>query len=269
MKLLAFDIDGTLIDDTFEGKTYVVYPEIIASLNALIAKGNALLFASGRSYSGLLQFSERLQSQDSVYYAAANGAVLYDHHRQILDSAYLPFSFFKKMAALYGGREGWSYLCYFADDTLGYVGSANFAPLEAGYNRMRYRDITGEKIADNTPIQKAFMTTDQDNANEIVVAPELLDQAEAYATSSFFLEFVARGVSKAHSVDVLAKKLWIPHQDIYTFGDGGNDVEMLRQFHGTATANAISQAKTAAEYVCPDAASCGVAKALREHWKLI
>jgi hydroxymethylpyrimidine pyrophosphatase-like HAD family hydrolase len=39
MKLCAFDIDGTLIDDTMENGEFVVYPEIISALNAFLDQG--------------------------------------------------------------------------------------------------------------------------------------------------------------------------------------------------------------------------------------
>jgi len=49
------------------------------------------------------------------------------------------------------------------------------------------------------------------------------------------------------------------------FGDGGNDVEMLRWAgHGYAMANACEEAKAAANYLCPSNEEQGVLITLEE-----
>ena len=54
--------------------------------------------------------------------------------------------------------------------------------------------------------------------------------------------------------------------NIAAFGDDYNDVEMLRECGiGVAVANAIDEAKAAADYICGDCDDDGTARWLEEH----
>jgi Cof subfamily protein (haloacid dehalogenase superfamily) len=269
MALCAFDIDGTLIDDTFdsEGK-FIVYPEIIDALNQLLLKGHTILFASGRSLPGLVQFSKKLIYPEKVFYSTSNGTCLYDGKGNLFYSSYIPYHVFIEMYEIYGGNDSWTYMCYTKDDVVGYLGKPNFAPEEARFNVMPCQDFNGRSFSEGTMIQKASMTTGDYDAHKIPLAPQF-SAYQAYATSNFFFEIVGKDVSKAHTIAFLAEKLGIAENDIYAFGDGENDLTMVAKYHGTATGNAIESVKSVASFVAPTAADRGVAYALKEHWKLI
>jgi len=268
MKLCAFDIDGTLIDDTMENGEFVVYPEVIAALNAFLDQGNPILLASGRSLPGLIQFAHKFHHPEHIYYSTSNGACLFSSDRRPLYSAYIPYSVFLKMARLYGGHEDWTYMCYAPGDVVGFVGKPNFAPEEARFNKMVCEDFSSKSFPSDYQIEKASMTTASIDAHTLPLYPELADY-QSYATSSFFFEIVAKGVSKAKTVAILAEKLQIASNDVYTFGDGENDLSIVANYHGTATGNAIAKVKDVAQFVSLSAAERGVAVAMKEHWKLI
>jgi len=269
MALCAFDIDGTLIDDTFDEKgDFIVYPEIIDALNALQREGHTILLASGRSFPGLTQFARKLIQPEKVFYSTANGTCLYDGLGNLLYSSYIPYHVFVQMYELYGGNDSWTYMCYTKDDVVGYLGKANFAPEEARFNGMKCEDFNGRSFPEGTLIQKASMTTGDYDAHKVPLAPQF-SAYQAYATSNFFFEIVAKDVSKAHTIALLAERLGILEKDIYTFGDGENDLTMVAKYHGTATGNAIESVKAVASFVAPSAADRGVAYALKERWKLI
>jgi len=70
---------------------------------------------------------------------------------------------------------------------------------------------------------------------------------------------------KKNAVNALAAHFEIPLTEIVAFGDDHNDVEMLRECGiGVAVANAIDEAKAAADYVCDTNDTDGVAKWLEE-----
>lgn len=268
MKLFAFDIDGTLIDDVFENGFFVVYPEVIEALNAILDRGDAILFASGRSLKGLMQFSRKLIHQEKLFYSTANGTCLYDHQGQLLYHSYIPYSVFLSMCRLYGGHPDWTYMCYTADDIVGYIGAANFAPEEAKFNEMGCQDFTGKVFPEGTLLQKVSMTTANTDAHTLTLFPELSDY-HAYATSSFFFEIMAKEVSKGNTVELLRQRLGVLKEDVYAFGDGDNDVSMLQPYHGTAPTTSSLLAKQAAAYICPSAGERGVVFALKNYWKLL
>jgi Cof subfamily protein (haloacid dehalogenase superfamily) len=269
-RLIAVDIDGTFVDDTFDAEgNYVVYPEIIEAFRALLRQGDIVLFASGRPFSGIAQFAAHLPKSSQIYYSTANGAALYQEDGKKLFSSYLPYSVFMEVCEAFPGEEDWSHMVYFTDSTGGYLGKPNFAPREARLNAMPIRNLNGVLIDPSSPIEKAFLTTGKVSAYTLSVPKSLAEKTESFPSSSFFYEFVQKGVSKGNSVAILAEKLQIPKERIYTFGDSGNDISLIRDYHGTAMGNGTDEAKKVAEFVTKSAKERGVAYALREHWKLI
>lgn len=80
-----------------------------------------------------------------------------------------------------------------------------------------------------------------------------------------FVELVPKGCSKRTSMEFLCARLGLSREQVYAFGDGSNDVEML-QFAGCGIAmgNASDQAKEAADYVTASLREDGVYKALEK-----
>jgi hydroxymethylpyrimidine pyrophosphatase-like HAD family hydrolase len=217
---------------------------------------------------GLIQFAQKFHHPERIYYSTSNGTCLYDPQDRLLYSSFIPYTVFLKMAELYAGHDDWTYMCYAPGNVVGYLGKPNFAPEEARFNKMTCEDFTGKVFPSDYQIEKASLTTGSTDAHTLPLYPEL-GAYQSYATSSFFFEIVAKDVSKAKTVALLAEKLGVLPDDVYTFGDGENDLSMVASYHGTATGNAIEKVKQAAQFVAPSAAERGVAFAIKEHWKLI
>ena len=67
----------------------------------------------------------------------------------------------------------------------------------------------------------------------------------------------------------MLKALGLTREQAIAFGDGGNDVEMLRYAGiGVAMGNACPEAKAAADYITDDVTADGLANGLR-HFGLI
>lgn len=77
------------------------------------------------------------------------------------------------------------------------------------------------------------------------------------------------GVDKGDAIIRVAKRLNIPIENTYAFGDGINDMCMLQKAgHGIAMGNGVDQTKAVAEYITDDIHSDGVYKGL-QHYGLI
>ena len=73
-----------------------------------------------------------------------------------------------------------------------------------------------------------------------------------------------RGNSKQHGIDLIAAHYGIDLKDTLAFGDGGNDISMLRHAGiGIAMGNANDTVKQNADYVTDDIDNDGIVKALR------
>ena len=76
------------------------------------------------------------------------------------------------------------------------------------------------------------------------------------------------GADKGDAVRGVAAALGVALEDTYAFGDGINDLSMIRAAgHGIAMGNAVDEVKAAAEYVTADIDKDGVALAM-EHFGL-
>ncbi|GIN58366.1 Cof-type HAD-IIB family hydrolase [Lederbergia ruris] len=79
------------------------------------------------------------------------------------------------------------------------------------------------------------------------------------------LDVIPAGRSKAEAIKAMARKLKIDMKDVYTFGDGLNDIEMLQQAGvGIAMGNAHNEVKKHADFVTTDVDDDGIVRGLQE-----
>ncbi|MBO7673833.1 MAG: HAD hydrolase family protein, partial [Atopobiaceae bacterium] len=78
-------------------------------------------------------------------------------------------------------------------------------------------------------------------------------------------ELYPTATSKARGIEVVLDRLGIDVAHAYAFGDGTNDLEMIRYCGcGVAMGNAEDVVKEAADLVCPPVWEDGLAQILRE-----
>ena len=83
------------------------------------------------------------------------------------------------------------------------------------------------------------------------------------------LDVLPKGGTKAKTVKKVIEKLGFDEEDVYAFGDGPNDREMLKFVkHSVAMGNAVDETKEVAEYVTDHVDNDGLYKAL-EHYDFI
>ncbi|GAF40557.1 hypothetical protein FC83_GL002559 [Agrilactobacillus composti DSM 18527 = JCM 14202] len=94
IKLIAIDIDGTLLDD--QGK---ISQANIAAINAATQAGIKVVLASGRPLSGLRKALSQLGLWDTQQYSiASNGAIIQENKTaKILSEKTLPLSALKEL----------------------------------------------------------------------------------------------------------------------------------------------------------------------------
>ncbi|MFD2043829.1 HAD family hydrolase [Ornithinibacillus salinisoli] len=79
-------------------------------------------------------------------------------------------------------------------------------------------------------------------------------------------EIVARGVSKWSAIQILLRAYGINPNEVVTFGDGPNDIEMLRHAGvGVAMENASKEVKDAADYVTGHHQNDGLAEFIERY----
>ena len=80
-----------------------------------------------------------------------------------------------------------------------------------------------------------------------------------------FADCIARGTNKASGIDHVIRHYGYRLSETMAFGDGGNDIEMLRHAGiGVAMGNASDEVKAAADIVTTSVDDDGVARVLRQ-----
>jgi len=81
----------------------------------------------------------------------------------------------------------------------------------------------------------------------------------------FVMDIVPKGGSKARGIDHLIDRLGFRMKDVYAFGDGMNDIEMLSEVGtGVAMGNAHEVVKEHADLVTTDVENDGIVRGLKE-----
>lgn len=69
-------------------------------------------------------------------------------------------------------------------------------------------------------------------------------------TADFYFEFTAQGIDKAKALDTVLKPIGISTENLIAFGDGHNDITMVRYARtGVAMSNAVSELKEVADLI--------------------
>ena len=112
------------------------------------------------------------------------------------------------------------------------------------------------------------MTAQDTAAVEQAMRPQFAGQVDCYRSEACFLEAVPPGVDKAASLHWLLDHLGLSERHLMAFGDGFNDIPMLRAAGlGVAMANAQPPVKAAAKALTDSNDEDGVAHAL-DKWLL-
>lgn len=262
MRLFVFDMDNTLIP---RGE-YDIHPAVIESLNRLLRQGDAVCFASGRPFCSLIHHLNRLES-GKKFAVTANGAALVDQNEKVLSSATLDPSIFFELASLFHDEHT---TVYGYDDNSGLIvfREDEWTDLETRLNgipRSRFHFIEKEDKSLPVPMLKAMIATDPERSKNLVIPARFYEKCSISRSDPSFLEILPKGVDKGNRVEMLRRYLSLNKDEVFVFGDGDNDVSMLKPFVGVAMGNAMSKEVFAAsKYVTLDVKDDGVSYAL-EH----
>jgi Cof subfamily protein (haloacid dehalogenase superfamily) len=79
------------------------------------------------------------------------------------------------------------------------------------------------------------------------------------------VDILPKGGSKAEGIKKMIKRLGFDLKDVYAFGDGLNDLEMLREVGiGVAMGNGVPEAKELADFITSDVSEDGIWNGLKE-----
>lgn len=251
IKAVFFDIDGTLVSF----KTHEVPQSTRNAIAALQAKGIKTFIATGRQFEsinnlGALQFDGYITLNGG--YCFAGKEVIYKRsiEREDIRSLVHYIENVKQFPCIFVGEHD-SFANYLNEDAYTILEQLNFPepPVAPIVN-----------VLDKEVFQIISFFRDEDEQDILNVIPN----CEATRWSPLFTDLVPKGSCKQVGIDKILEHYGIALEDTMAFGDGGNDISMLRHIpNSVAMGNAEDEVKQAASYITTSVDDDGIWNALK------
>ncbi len=267
-KLLAIDLDGTLLDKQEKVSKYN-----LEKLKQVKDLGIIIAIVTGRRYFSMLKVAQQLEID--APYACFNGGLIVDSKRsKLIKSITLEKNYadrlFDNIANL--GVPVFAYR--------GGLGKPNVYYKNESLHPRIQMYLQGEKdelvkVNDATDISfspmciKTFGFQEEVDKAYNFVIDSVPNEVQVLKTvgvnGTHYLEFYPKKANKAFALEYLSKLYNIPQSDIIAIGDNLNDKEMIEWAGlGIAVGNAHPDIVAIADYVTEKAEDSGVGKAIAE-----
>ena len=269
-RIIALDLDGTLLnsDKELTGRSRAV-------LERAAAAGIEIVPTTGRFYKGMPEAVKRLPF--IRYIIAMNGAEVRDlKSGELIYAAEMPWQqsieIMREFDSLpfiydcYMNSEGWM-SGNFIEQVDSVIDSSHFRAL-IHHTRNRVPDLKEFLAQRAQDVQKISCFT-RNEALRLEILANLADRYDNIIVSSSVdqnIEINHIKANKGAALQALAKHLNVPISATMSFGDGLNDLSMLRDAGlGVAMANACPEAKACADILTASCDEDGVALAIEKY----
>ncbi|CNI21912.1 Cof-type HAD-IIB family hydrolase [Yersinia rohdei] len=253
VKIIAVDMDGTFLNDQMNFDR----PRFSAQYSQLKKEGIKFVVASGNQYYQLISFFPEIAHE--IAFVAENGAYVSNENTEIFCgkisdeetnkvlNTLLPIPYLDIMVC---GKNSAYMLSSSTPDF--------FTTMSKYYYRLKVIDNFNQvdepafKFAISLPNEKLadFMT---------FIEAELTGIVTPVSSGHGSVDLIIPGVHKANGIKLLQKIWGVKDEEVVTFGDGGNDVEMLEYAgFGYAMSNASEKIKKIANYQTDSNNNAGV-----------
>lgn len=237
--MIVSDLDGTLLN-----RYHTLDRRILRAIDLALDNGIIFVVATGRALQGHdigLNFGNR-----PIYFISNNGAVIHDTKGNVLYEIgldpefvnsvvehffHLPIDFISREKTFVNTSRS-VYLTGFNNETLvrKLLTKMTFTKTLQSFLKAKTFDQSKESILKLDTLK--LNTRIVDDMDRIAFDKHLLKFPNVVNLpfSDSIFEITDASVNKAEAVKFLAQRLNIDHDDIYVFGDGGNDVPMLKAF---------------------------------------
>jgi len=264
-RAIALDLDGTLTNHD-----KVVTPKTRKALLQAETEGAVIILASGRPTYGIEPVAECLElDKRGGYILSYNGGNIVNAKTgEKLFAQFLPQDVIPILYR-YAKEHRHALLGYAGNEIITEMPDDQYVKEESRINKMNIRKVGNLLEALEPHPTKLLMTGDP--SDMLRAEQELLDilgeKMDIFRSAPFFLELVPKGIDKAQSLLRLLGKINLTPADMIAFGDGYNDLSMLKLAGmGVAMANAAPEVRAEADYVTSSNEEDGVAAAL-EHFR--
>jgi Cof subfamily protein (haloacid dehalogenase superfamily) len=263
-KLIAIDIDGTLMNDRKE-----ITKEVNDAIQAAKAKGVKVVICTGRPIVGVQSIIEELKLNDEEDFVITfNGALVQNTYSKDVESQItLTYENLKELHELSLKLD--SPFQFFDTESL-YTPNreiSRYTVHEAHINQIPIHYLPIDEVPKDMLIPKVMFIDEPERLNTIIanIPGSFWEKYTFVKSTPFFLEILDPSVSKGNAVKQLAEKLSIKQEEVICIGDGENDLSMVEYAGcGVAMANAVSVVKEVAQFHTLSNNENGVAYAIEK-----
>lgn len=253
IKALFFDIDGTLVSFS----THKIPASTIRAISLAKRKGIRIYISTGRPFSLIDNIDEISPFVDG--YITANGAYCFIGE-QVVACNPIPVEAVSTLIRL---SDEMDFACMVVGEKDLTMHNANEA-----VDRIFRQMLNVQKLKDDVPIEKVSgqrilqLTPVITPEEERLIMPFLAGCVSSRWCPEF-ADITAYGVDKGNGLSAIASYTGLDVSETMAFGDGGNDIPILRKAGiGVAMGNSGQALKEAADYVTDSVDEDGVFNAL-------
>ena len=266
IKLIAIDIDGTLVNNNRE-----ITPEVFEAVQKAKAAGVKIVIATGRPLLGVQNILEALNLLDEGDYVITyNGALV---QATATGEAFIdePLTYDDYLDIEMESRRLKTPLHSITMSTV-YTHNRNISKYsvnEAYITGLPLKYRTAEEMAKHEIIKMMYIDDPDKLDATIAKLPQRFRERYTIVKSTpFYLEILNKNASKGLAVQHLAEKLGISYEETMAIGDEENDRSMLEAVgNPVVMANGNPELKKIAKYITKSNEDSGVAHAINE-WVL-
>lgn len=260
LKMIAVDMDGTFLNSK---STYnkEFFTEIYSKIKAAKIK---FVVASGNQYYQLRSFFPDIYHELS--FVAENGALVIQEGKEIFCGQMSSHLVEKVLDLLVDQENVHIILC---GRKSAYVLESESAKFKAQMRKYYHRLESVKSLYEvkNDKLFKFALSVPVEKTNHYLakINEQLAGEVSAVSSGNGAIDLIIPGLHKANGLSLLQKEWEMSSADIIAFGDGGNDIEMLKYAgDGYAMANASQEVLKIAENIAPSNDDDGVLTILKE-----
>ena len=259
IKLIATDVDGTLVKDS----SPKLYPEMIEKIKELRERDIIVCIASGRQYTSMEKMFHEVK--DDLIFIADNGAHVKcrgtDMHVAKMNEEFLP-----ELLQQLRTFEGCEIIC--EAPGLTYIESQNKEFIDFIENQYRcdYK-VVNDVLAEGENIIKVsiFRRPSIRQVGEEILIPKWSEHLKVTMAGEDWVDFMDKSVDKGNALKFIQQFFGISPDETMVFGDNNNDIGMLdRASESYAVETAPDAVKAHAAHICPSWREKGVYQILKD-----
>lgn len=254
-KIVFFDIDGTLLDLSKQIPTSTKQ-----AIKELKQNGVYLAIATGRAP---FMFEDIREELGIDSYVSFNGQYVVFEGKTIYNN---PLGQ-EELKELYRKSSESGYPMVFMNEVTMRASEKDHSFIKESFGGLQfdYPDVDPDFLNENI-IYQALMFCEKEQEIPFV---KNHDAFHFIRWHDYSCDVLPGGGSKAVGVEKMVKAAGLDMADTYAFGDGLNDLEMLKEIGtGVAMGNAVPELKAVADYTTKHVEAGGIAEGLK-HLKLI